>query len=100
MTRSRIRLNALSRCHSGLVLLDGAPLRGTIAGILVDVFGGLYFLFQSLYGMQRFLEQPRYGYGGCRPVYGNPPPSPDCEAWRKRVEPVIWVYLSVTLVLG
>lgn len=83
------------------MLLDGAPLRGTIAGILVDVFGGLYFLFQSLYGMQQFLEHPRYGYSGCRPVYGTPPPSlDDCENWRARVEPVIWTYLFLTLALG
>ncbi len=87
--------------HSGLVLLDGAPLRGTVAGILVDVFCGLYFLFQSLYGIQQFVEIPRYGYSGCRPVYGNPPPSlDDCEKWRASVEPVLLTYLVITLVLG
>lgn len=71
--------------YSGLALLDGAPLRGTIVGILVDLIGGFYFLFQSLYGLKYFL-QPRYGYTGCHPVYRPPTPGPpslgDCEEWR------------------
>lgn len=92
---------AIACIHSGLVLLDDAPLRATIAGILVDIFAGLYFLFQSLYGMQQLLVRPLYGYKWCRPVYGAPPPSlDDCEKWRVRIEPVIWTYLSVTLAFG
>jgi hypothetical protein len=84
-------------------LLDGGQLRATITGILVDIFVGLYFLFQSLYGMQQLLP-PRgyYWLSGCRDPSGRPPtPSLDeCEAWRARVEPIFWIYLFITLVLG
>ena len=82
------------------MLLDGAPLSGTIAGILVDVFAGLYFLFSSLYGLQRLLGRPRYEYNGCREGYSPPIDIGECEKWRVRVEPVIWTYLLITLVLG
>lgn len=77
--------------------LDGAPLRGTIVGSLVEVVCGLYFLFQSLYGAQSMLS-PWYPYGRC--PY---PPSrqlEDCEKWRARVVPVLWTYIFVTLALA
>jgi hypothetical protein len=83
------------------VWLDGAQLRGTITGILIDVFAGLYFLFQALYGVQQFLDHDSYGYTGCRARYGEPSrPLDECERWRARTEPVIWIYLFVTLVFG
>ncbi|KAH8881803.1 hypothetical protein GQ53DRAFT_832105 [Thozetella sp. PMI_491] len=89
--------------YSGSVLVDGAPLRGTITGILIDIFGGIYVLFQSLYIMQQFLGFPHYYYSGgrCRPFYGNPPPPPtDCKAWEKKVLPVFVIYLLIALVFG
>ncbi|KAB5566067.1 hypothetical protein GE09DRAFT_1283938 [Coniochaeta sp. 2T2.1] len=79
--------------HSGTTFLrlrgGDSPPRG-LAGILVDVFAGLYFLFQSLYGMQQFLYSGSYGCHA--PWYGDPnrPVDPDCDVWRSRAEPVVW----------
>ncbi len=88
--------------HSGFTLIrinaGDTPSRSW-AGILVDVVAGLYFLFQSLYGMQQFLEGDLYGYYGCHP-WDNGPPSPGCEAWRARAEPVFWCYLVVLFIFG
>jgi hypothetical protein len=82
-------------------LLDGAPLSGTIAGMLIDIFAGLYFLFQSLYGMQQIIREGRDGYTGCRPPYKSPSDSLDeCNKWRAGVMPVVWLYLFATLALG
>ncbi|KAB5542784.1 hypothetical protein GE09DRAFT_226265 [Coniochaeta sp. 2T2.1] len=89
--------------HSGTTLIrlrsGDSPSRG-LAGILVDVFAGLYFLFQSLYGMQQFLYSGSYGCHA--PWYGDPnrPVDPDCDVWRSRAEPVIWCYLVAILVFG
>lgn len=100
LTHRRHPQAAISCLHSGLVLLDGAPLRGTVTGILVDVFAGVYFLFESLYSMQLSLQGGWQGYHPCR-TYGTPPDRLDaCEKWYARVVPVVWTYLFVTLVLG
>jgi hypothetical protein len=90
--------------HSGFTLVRvkaGDTPSSSLAGILVDVVAGLYFLFQSLYGMQQFIDGDYYGYYGCHDDhrYGSTP-HPGCDAWRARAEPVFWCYLFVLFVFG
>lgn len=73
---------------------NGVPPSQGFAGILVDIFAGLFFLFQSLYSMQHLL----YNYSTC--YGGRPTPISDCEAWRRRAEPLFWTYLFITLIFG
>jgi hypothetical protein len=82
------------------VLLDGAPLRGTIAGMLIDVWAGLYFLFQSLYGMQQLMRDGRDGWTGCRAPYDPSDSIEKCNKWRAGIMPMVWIYLFATLALG
>ncbi|KAK3935365.1 hypothetical protein QBC46DRAFT_346709 [Diplogelasinospora grovesii] len=90
----------IAMLHSGFTLIriraGDTPSR-SVAGILVDVVAGLYFLFQSLYGMQQLIEGDNYPYFGCRP---RDVPHPDCDAWRARAEAVFWCYLFVLFVFG
>lgn len=68
------------------------------AGILVDVIAGLYCFFQGLYGMQIFLQRDNYG---CHvPRRGSPTSPGSCDAWRKRAEPVFWIYLLSLFAFG
>jgi hypothetical protein len=72
--------------HSGFTLVwirAGDAPTGSLAGILVDVIAGLYFLFQSLYGMQQLLQGHDYGYFGCQPPNEA---LADCNAWRAWAE--------------
>ncbi|KAH8901809.1 hypothetical protein BR93DRAFT_932761 [Coniochaeta sp. PMI_546] len=89
--------------HSSFTLIQiragNTPSHG-LAGILVDVVAGLYFLFQSLYGMQNFMQRDNFG---CHvPWRSDPrrPGDPDCDTWRTRAEPVFWCYLFVLLIFG
>lgn len=76
---------------------DSVPPPQGFTGILVDIFAGLFFLFHSLYGMQELL----YHANRCRPPWDEKRPAdPECEAWRRRAEPLFWVYLFVTFVFG
>ncbi|OIW27111.1 hypothetical protein CONLIGDRAFT_496838 [Coniochaeta ligniaria NRRL 30616] len=89
--------------HSAFTLIriraGDTPPRG-LAGILVDVVAGLYFLFQSLHGMQNFLQRDNFG---CHvPWRSDPrrPADPDCDVWRARAEPVFWCYLVFLFIFG
>ncbi|KAL1838868.1 hypothetical protein VTK73DRAFT_4215 [Phialemonium thermophilum] len=73
---------------------DGVPPPQGLAGILVDIFAGLFFLFQSLYSMQQLL----YRRDSCLP--NRPAPDPRCADWRRRAEPLFWTYLFVTFLFG
>jgi hypothetical protein len=87
--------------HSLLAVIDGSPLRGSLFGILVDIFAGLYFLFEGLWILVFQATSRSNGtgwYEGCR-NYGRGDYE-GCVAWERGVRPLIWIYPMALLGFG